>query len=101
MKLSICGMAVLLSLHSFILLRGLAREAGHWGDFKTLLEEQSFCNKVYALDLPCSVTYRKYLALVAIGGHKGSELLEVISCVHLYLKNRVSYAYMVTDTFNI
>ena len=37
---------------NYLLLRGLGRQAAHWGEFKTLLEEQDFSNKVIALDLP-------------------------------------------------
>lgn len=37
---------------NYLLLRGLGRQAAHWGEFKTLLEEQEFSEKVIALDLP-------------------------------------------------
>ncbi|MCH2534548.1 MAG: alpha/beta hydrolase [Bdellovibrionales bacterium] len=37
---------------NYLLLRGLGRQAAHWGEFKSLLEEQEFSDKVVALDLP-------------------------------------------------
>ncbi len=34
------------------LIRGLAREAVHWGEFRQLLEKEKFCNSITCLDLP-------------------------------------------------
>ncbi len=36
----------------FVLLRGLAREGRHWGDFVTQLESQKFCSSVTCIDFP-------------------------------------------------
>ncbi|OQW47957.1 MAG: hypothetical protein A4S09_14260 [Proteobacteria bacterium SG_bin7] len=38
--------------YNWLLIRGLAREAGHWGDFPRLLGNQVFSQSVVALDLP-------------------------------------------------
>ena len=37
---------------NWLLLRGLAREVRHWGDFSEALSAQSFCRHIVALDLP-------------------------------------------------
>lgn len=37
---------------NYLLLRGLGRQSGHWGEFKTQLQNEKFCDKVLALDLP-------------------------------------------------
>ena len=42
-----------------LLLRGLGRESGHWGEFVDQLEAQKFCRKVICLDLPGTGPYRK------------------------------------------
>ncbi len=38
--------------YNWLLIRGLAREVGHWGDFLKFLESQDFSQSVVALDLP-------------------------------------------------
>ena len=37
---------------NFVLLRGLVRQASHWGDFVPLLQEKPWCGRVVCLDLP-------------------------------------------------
>ena len=39
---------------TWVLLRGLAREARHWGDFPAALQERTGASRVVALDLPGS-----------------------------------------------
>jgi pimeloyl-ACP methyl ester carboxylesterase len=39
-------------MDNFILIRGLARESGHWNDFPTLLKEQFPNAKIHFIDLP-------------------------------------------------
>ncbi len=36
----------------FVLIRGLARESRHWGDFISSLEKQDYCRSVTCIDLP-------------------------------------------------
>lgn len=40
-------------------MRGLAREAAHWGAFSELLKEQSFCQSVSFLELPGTGKFHK------------------------------------------
>ena len=45
--------------HDFVLIRGLAREAGHWGAFSELLQNQDFCKMIHSIDLPGTGVYHK------------------------------------------
>lgn len=44
------------------LVRGLAREAGHWGEFTEILKQQTFVRDVHALDLLGTGIYHKLTA---------------------------------------
>ncbi len=48
------------------LIRGLGREAGHWGDFVPALESQSFVQSVHCLDLLGTGKYRKLTSPLSI-----------------------------------
>ena len=45
--------------YTFVLLRGLARETKHWGQFETALSESNFCKKIILCDLPGMGIYHK------------------------------------------
>jgi pimeloyl-ACP methyl ester carboxylesterase len=45
--------------HKFVLIRGLARESGHWGSFKEQLHSQDYCVDVFGVDLPGAGMYHK------------------------------------------
>jgi len=63
----------------WVLLRGLAREQGHWGEFKTRLEAADPASEVLTPDLPgCGIYHRLSCP------HKISGLAEF---VHSHLKN--------------
>ncbi|MCB0408542.1 MAG: alpha/beta fold hydrolase [Bdellovibrionales bacterium] len=51
----------------FVLLRGLAREAGHWGNFVDRVESQDFCQSAYALDLPGMGRFHKISSPLSVG----------------------------------
>lgn len=51
----------------FYLLRGLAREFAHWGDFAEDLKKQKFCHDVKALELPGAGRFHKLTSPLAIG----------------------------------
>lgn len=49
-----------------ILLRGLAREVGHWGDFYNLLKQQSFVSNLEAIDLMGAGAFNKLTSPISI-----------------------------------
>jgi len=50
----------------FFLIRGLAREAAHWGDFTQKLKEQKYSGEVIPLDLPGAGRYHKLTSPLTI-----------------------------------
>ena len=45
--------------YNFVLIRGLARESGHWGSFLKELQSKDYCLSVTGLDLPGAGVYHK------------------------------------------
>lgn len=54
---------------SFFLLRGLARESRHWGDFIRILEEGGRSFRVFALEIPGTGRLRKTRSPVAVSDY--------------------------------
>ena len=52
--------------HNFLLLRGLAREQGHWGEFPERLLKVSGVNSIHAVDLPGNGQFFKITSPVSI-----------------------------------
>lgn len=51
----------------FLLVRGLARETGHWGPFTDLLRDQPYCHRLHLIDLPGAGRFHKLTSPLTIG----------------------------------
>lgn len=51
---------------NFYLIRGLAREAAHWGGFSDLLKKQNYVKQVFHLDLPGAGKFHKLTSPISI-----------------------------------
>ena len=66
-------MVVIMKSYDFILLRGLAREGCHWGQFVERLEQEPFCAEIHTIDLPGNGIYHKLTSPIQI-----SEMAEFV-----------------------
>lgn len=63
--------------YDFYLIRGLGREAAHWGEFAKTLQAQDFVSSVTCLDLPGSGKYNKISSPLTIGEYAEFILTQI------------------------
>ncbi|MFK7826161.1 MAG: alpha/beta fold hydrolase [Oligoflexales bacterium] len=89
--------------YTFVLLRGLAREAKHWGQFETALAQSSYCQKIIMCDLPgmgvhhnliAPATIKQIVEFIKEKHHNKLQKEQDLFLIGLSLGGMVAYEYL-------
>lgn len=92
--------------YTFVLLRGLAREAKHWGQFSSELSKASFCKKIIKCDLPgmgvhhnlsAPFTIKEIVGFIKSKYHNQLKQEQSLFLIGLSLGGMVAYEYTKQD----
>ena len=103
MKLTPESIVKISSKYTFVLLRGLAREAKHWGEFETALSNASYCQKIIMCDFPGvgihhnmtgPASIRQIVDFIKSNHHSQLEKEKPLFLIGLSLGGMVAYEYL-------